>query len=162
MDRIINWLLLTIIFVFDPLAIALVIAANFAFDQVKSPKFIPQPIRIRQPKKVKMSVPEGMEFGKEYPIPSFDLKQRVKESQEKLKKEGEFGERMDIIGQNGNDGLHYDEYDLNKDGVIDKEEEKYRNAVEELKKERIDGGWDSNWYNEKLSKIKKPSPKNNK
>ena len=34
MDRIINWLLLTIIFVFDPLAIALVIAANFAFDQI--------------------------------------------------------------------------------------------------------------------------------
>ena len=33
MDKIINWLLLTIIFVFDPLAIALVIAANFAFEQ---------------------------------------------------------------------------------------------------------------------------------
>ena len=32
MDRIINYLLLTIIFVFDPLAIALVIAANFAFE----------------------------------------------------------------------------------------------------------------------------------
>jgi len=35
MDRIINWLLLVIIFVFDPLAIALVIAANFAFAQSK-------------------------------------------------------------------------------------------------------------------------------
>ena len=35
MDRIINWLLLVIIFVFDPLAIALVIAANFAFEQSK-------------------------------------------------------------------------------------------------------------------------------
>ena len=34
MDQIINYLLLTIIFVFDPLAIALVIAANFAFDQL--------------------------------------------------------------------------------------------------------------------------------
>ena len=33
MDRIINWLLLVIVFVFDPLAIALVIAANFAFDK---------------------------------------------------------------------------------------------------------------------------------
>ena len=33
MDRIINYLLLVIIFVFDPLAISLVIAANFAFDQ---------------------------------------------------------------------------------------------------------------------------------
>ena len=35
MDKIINWLLLVIIFVFDPLAISLVVAANFAFDQAK-------------------------------------------------------------------------------------------------------------------------------
>mgnify|MGYP003971637535 FL=1 len=35
MDKIINILLLTIIFVFDPLAIALVIAANYAFEQLK-------------------------------------------------------------------------------------------------------------------------------
>jgi len=35
MDKIINYLLLTIIFVFDPLAIALVIAANFAFEQLR-------------------------------------------------------------------------------------------------------------------------------
>jgi hypothetical protein len=35
MNRIINWLLLIIIFVFDPLAIALVIAANFAFTQLR-------------------------------------------------------------------------------------------------------------------------------
>lgn len=34
MDRIINWLLLIIVFVFDPLAIALVIAANFAFARI--------------------------------------------------------------------------------------------------------------------------------
>lgn len=40
MDRIVNWLLLTIIFVFDPLAIALVIAANFAFEQIKTKKNI--------------------------------------------------------------------------------------------------------------------------
>ena len=39
MDRIINYLLLTIIFVFDPLAISLVIAANFAFEQLK-PKIV--------------------------------------------------------------------------------------------------------------------------
>lgn len=36
MDRIINWLLLIIVFVFDPLAISLVIASNFAFSQVKN------------------------------------------------------------------------------------------------------------------------------
>ncbi len=35
MDKIINILLLIIIFVFDPLAIALVIAANYAFDHLQ-------------------------------------------------------------------------------------------------------------------------------
>jgi hypothetical protein len=47
MDQIINWFLLVIIFVFDPLAIALVIAANFAFKQLKptvTPTIEPEPI----------------------------------------------------------------------------------------------------------------------
>lgn len=35
MDRVINILILTIVFVFDPLAIALVIAANYAFDRLE-------------------------------------------------------------------------------------------------------------------------------
>ena len=38
MDKIINILLLVIIFVFDPLAISLVVAANFAFDKIKPKK----------------------------------------------------------------------------------------------------------------------------
>lgn len=38
MNKIINILLLVIIFVFDPLAISLVIAANFAFDQLRKKK----------------------------------------------------------------------------------------------------------------------------
>jgi hypothetical protein len=41
MDRIINWYILVIIFVFDPLAIALVIAANFAFSQLTKRKETP-------------------------------------------------------------------------------------------------------------------------
>lgn len=41
MDRIINWYILVIIFVFDPLAIALVIAANFAFAQLTRRKETP-------------------------------------------------------------------------------------------------------------------------
>jgi hypothetical protein len=46
MDKIINWFLLVIIFVFDPLAISLVIAANFAFARLKPeppPEVIPEP-----------------------------------------------------------------------------------------------------------------------
>ena len=37
MDKVINWFLIIIILVFDPLAIALIVAANFAFSQI-SPK----------------------------------------------------------------------------------------------------------------------------
>lgn len=36
MGTVINWFLLLIIFVFDPLAIALVVAANFAFDRMQT------------------------------------------------------------------------------------------------------------------------------
>ena len=79
MDRIINYLLLTIIFVFDPLAIALVIAANYAFDQIK-------------PKTRENLYGEKVIIDKE-------------DDEEELIKE----KRMDIIGQNGNDGLHYAE-----------------------------------------------------
>jgi len=45
MDRIINILLLIIIFVFDPLAVSMVLAANYAFDiaRSKSKKDIPAP-----------------------------------------------------------------------------------------------------------------------
>jgi len=35
MSSVINWLLMLIIFVFDPLAISLVVAANFAFNKIK-------------------------------------------------------------------------------------------------------------------------------
>jgi len=56
MGVVVNWFLLLIVFVFDPLAIAMVVAANFAFAQ------------IRKPKDIVMSVPEGMEFNTPYPI----------------------------------------------------------------------------------------------
>ena len=52
MDRIINWLLLIIIFVFDPLAIALVIAANFAFAQLQPKKEYPLEEQVEGMRKV--------------------------------------------------------------------------------------------------------------
>jgi len=63
MDKIINYLLLTIIFVFDPLAIALVIAANFAFERLR--------LKTRENlygETVECSVPEGKEFNTPYNI----------------------------------------------------------------------------------------------
>lgn len=46
MDQIINILLLVIIFVFDPLAISLVLAANFAFGKIKEPTTRPSSLPI--------------------------------------------------------------------------------------------------------------------
>ena len=40
MDKVVNWFLMLIIFVFDPLAIALVVAANFAFAQIRPKEII--------------------------------------------------------------------------------------------------------------------------
>jgi hypothetical protein len=57
MNEVVNWFLLLIIFVFDPLAIALVVAANMAFAQIK-----------RKEPEVKMSVPDGLEFNKPYTL----------------------------------------------------------------------------------------------
>jgi len=89
-----------------------------------------------------MSVPEGMEFDKSYPLPKMyepseikvevinqkpkskkqspDFELATSESQNRLIDKDE--ERINIIGQNGNDGLHYDKLDLNKDGVVDDNE----------------------------------------
>tara|TARA_R100000005_G_C4997477_1_gene204184 strand:+ start:725 stop:1858 length:1134 start_codon:yes stop_codon:yes gene_type:complete len=50
MGQVVNWFLLLIIFVFDPLAIALVVAANFAFAQIKPTHNIPNKVRdMRKP-----------------------------------------------------------------------------------------------------------------
>ena len=46
MDVVINWFLLLIIFVFDPLAIALVISANFLFARISNSKKPELPIQI--------------------------------------------------------------------------------------------------------------------
>ena len=104
MDKIINLLLLVIIFVFDPLAVSLVIAANFAYNKAY-PK-----------RKFKDNL-----YGEKV-----EVKEKLSPFPEDYNEEDE--RRMNIIGQNGNDGEHYDneenfnELDLNKDGKVDKSE----------------------------------------
>ena len=92
MGQVVNWFLLLIIFVFDPLAIALVVAANFAFSQLK-------------PKDIVMSVPEGMEFNKPYPMPKswldpkdeeYDESEGIEEMLEKEKQKEEEIENLEI------------------------------------------------------------------
>ena len=123
MDKIINWLLLIIIFVFDPLAISLVVASNFAFTQAYS--------KNKDKNQTQDYFKERNKLVDEYTIKN---KEKSKENELILKNEPpewfnlekEYTEederRMDIIGQNGNDGDHYDELDLNKDGKVDSED----------------------------------------
>ena len=79
MNQIVNWFILIFIFVFDPLAVVLLIAANKAFDITSS--------KINMKKK---EDDEKYEF------------QDIEWDEEETEK------RMDIIGQNGNEGLHYE------------------------------------------------------
>ena len=91
MDVIINILLLIIIFVFDPLAIALVVAANFAFAHA-------------YPKRQENLYGEKIE---------------PEEENSTLFPDDYDEDRMNVIGQNGNDGKHYNELDSTEQAVAD-------------------------------------------
>ena len=52
MEKIVNWFMILIIFVFDPLAIAMVVAANMAFAHVKGIARDPKNYEVYQPKVV--------------------------------------------------------------------------------------------------------------
>ena len=99
MDKIINILLLIIIFVFDPLAISLVVAANFAFAQAYPPKRYRENLYEEQVE-VKEEPSVFDTYSESLPDESRGFPPNYDEEDEK---------RMDIIGQNGNDGEHYDE-----------------------------------------------------
>src|SRR5210317_203753 len=74
-DTVVKFFIVILIFVFDPLAVMLVIAYNQALMERKKD----EPVVISEPT-------------------GFTALQEIEED----------NERMDIIGQNGNDGLHYD------------------------------------------------------
>jgi len=127
MDRIINYLLLTIIFVFDPLAIALVVAANFAFDQIR-----PRTKENLYGEKVKIKEKPFVEITED------DLESDLKYGHEDE-------ERMDVIGQNGNEGLHYEEEEVAEMDSADLPEDlQWVNKKEENEKYVSEGYMQSN------------------
>ena len=179
MDKIINVLLLIIIFVFDPLAIALVIASNFAFEKAYPKKKykenlygekVEDRVNIEGMRKVvdkfdtfddaiedwDVTLQDGLND-----IEVKDAEDIISQEEfnlnldkiEKIKEWEAAEERMNLIGQNGNDGEHYDilsEFDLNQDGIIDNDE--IQNALthlEEISNPRI--GYD---MSDKINKQK--------
>ena len=80
-DTVVKFFIFILIFVFDPLAVSLVIAANMAFEMRSG--YVPER---------KKNKKRWWEMYKE---------------KEEVKLEDVDEERMDIIGQNGNEGTHY-------------------------------------------------------
>ena len=99
-DSVVKFFIFILIFVFDPLAVMLVIAYNQTLMERKKD----EPVTISEP--MGFTALQEMEEEDE----DFSVEEMILE---------EDNERMDIIGQNGNDGLHYDvsDQDLIDDDV---------------------------------------------
>jgi hypothetical protein len=113
MNQVVNWFILIFIFVFDPLAVVLLIAANKAFD-ILTPD---TKENIYGEQVIKNSNPEA--FRPPHPSDAVDI-DNIKSSAEidsyKIWNEDESDKRMDIIAQNGNDGLHYKDTEIPRPG----------------------------------------------
>jgi hypothetical protein len=157
MDKIINWLLLIIIFVFDPLAISLVIAANFAFEKAYPKKKYKENLygEYYEDKFSEWDNLEDIEVKDAEEIKTQDEFMKNLDNLEKARDWEAAERRMEIIGQNGNDGNHYSELDLNKDGIINKiDKEIAKRRLQEIKTIEKNSSLTQEWKN-KLAKEKK-------
>lgn len=170
MDKIINWFLLVIIFVFDPLAISLVIAANFAFAQIK--------LKNKQRKLLSQIITED-ENDDLYEIDNKELEIASLVDFEKWEEENEPNEalqqaastyKQNTMDSNG-DGIvdesefkeYFNNVDTNNDGIIDdqeasqanisnKEQQKYNKiskAIEELENLQKTTNYEFQWKKDK-------------
>ena len=160
MDKIINILLLVIIFVFDPLAISLVVAANFAFTQAFPKKKYRENL---YGEKVEVKVKKNITP----PLTSIN-EIEIKDAEEILSNE-EFNEELDKIesiiddeNPDEEEDEEWEELDLNKDGIIDKEEiEIAKQRVEDLKnilENKSISGWRRNKIMNEIERIENLLP----
>jgi len=162
LEEAVRWVIVTIIFVFDPLAVLLLIASQYSFEQAQAKKPKPVPPTDTPPSTPKGHIPLsyaeaiGKSYdGKYHPADSPDKPTKPKTYAELVGKSYEGGnpdptdaekpiiknepipeiddERMDIIGQNGNDGLHYEkETKLTVKEIVEDIEEKKNEPVKKV------------------------------
>jgi len=118
MDRIINWYILVIIFVFDPLAIALVVAANFAFAQLRKTSINELTEEDREWLEADLTEDEDDEE-KQYEI--------YKEQDKKYYQKNDLDLDGDGVVEVEELQQVFDNADTNDDGIIDEEEAKASN-----------------------------------
>ena len=149
MDKVVNYFLLLIIFVFDPLAIALVVAANMSFAQINPKRKEEDYFTSRNEhleKIIEMKPPVGLREEDNTTEPSEDLKQRVKENQLKLKEieidEDYFSDLQDYIEFSKEEPLDDLTYPQFREKHYPKEEVKDKiniiTSTSELTEEEID------------------------
>ena len=129
MDQIINYLLLVIIFVFDPLAIALVIAANYAFERLKPVENIYGEKEVIED--------DGMWSEKE-----------MKDFNNQFNADDLLPDEEENDWEDVDEEQEFDEYDLNRDGIVDENEKLFQ---EESKRIYNIGGL-STWRKNKMVK----------
>ena len=140
MGTVVNWFLLLIIFVFDPLAIALVVAANFAFSQIN-------PTRKKEILKITRKI-------KKEPIQkkTEEVKTVSKEVIMEELNQREISRELDKNDEESKEELSETDkqFDKNNDGVLDEKEKAEKDKIiqgihEDAKKK----GW-SSFYTQKL------------
>jgi len=163
MDKIINILLLVIIFVFDPLAISLVIASNFAFAQAFPKKKYKQNLYGETVEEENISsvwdttIQDGLEEEPEWEFTTYpNLKDIEVKDSEEVKSKDEFFEQLDKIEKSKKNIL-----DLNQDGIIDEEEIKKAELMIQKLENQIKPGLSSfriNKIKNEINKIKEALP----
>ena len=161
MDKIINILLLIIIFVFDPLAISLVIAANFAFEKAYPKKKYKQNLYGEEVEE-KISIwdttlQDGLENEPEW---EYAKNIEVKDAEE-IKTKEEFFENLDKL-EKLKKKEKFDILDLNKDGIVDESEIKQaKKTIKELENhlQTSISSWRKNRIKEQINLIKSKLPK---
>jgi len=127
MDRIINILLLVIIFVFDPLAISLVIAANFAFDITNRKNLYNEYEDDTDDPWYNDDDPDN-DPDDQPPGPT--LADKINQDFSISDWDSEAAEnRMNVIGQNGNDGEHYDDWEVVDEEIIEPDNDNLEEKV---------------------------------
>jgi hypothetical protein len=121
MEKIINWYILIIIFVFDPLAISLVIAANFAFAKLKQ-KEIPLEEKVEDMRNV---------------VEAYDnLQDEIKDWEEAsltdLQDYEDYAKEYEIYKEQDKEFLQKEESKKEDDWVIEDEESQFNNLFNSL------------------------------